>query len=305
MPIDCIKQKKASVCRPKLFLCCFTGIILCLWSCRTTGNFIIPDNHIRATGALYPAQWTWETIVPGIDYCFYSDNTIPVRWHMARITLNTPGLELVTYPEPEQMQPDTGIFTGITTHQFLKQANVQLAVNGSPFEYPHGFLSSSRENTGIYIAAGEPLSPPIDRYSAVFFYTQTNGDVRAALSRTQSDVPETAETALGGFFYILDNNEIIPFSAASLNSRTAAGIAADGSILYLLCIEGEQKHISTGVTFEETALILQAAGAVQAIQLDGGGSSSLSITGKKTIPYPLRKVATILGFKQINHQNSD
>jgi exopolysaccharide biosynthesis protein len=59
------------------------------------------------------------------------------------------------------------------------------------------------------------------------------------------------------------------------NPRTAAGIARDGKRLILVVVDGRQKGYSDGMTLRETANLLLALGARDAINLDGGGSSTL------------------------------
>lgn len=60
--------------------------------------------------------------------------------------------------------------------------------------------------------------------------------------------------------------------------RTAFGIKADGKIL-LMVIDGRQSH-SIGTTLTETAQLLQKFGAVNAFNLDGGGSSEMVLQGQ-------------------------
>jgi len=60
------------------------------------------------------------------------------------------------------------------------------------------------------------------------------------------------------------------------NPRTLAGVTADGRII-LVAVDGRQPGYSVGASFEESARILQALGAVDGVNLDGGGSTTLTI----------------------------
>nr|WP_092071053.1 phosphodiester glycosidase family protein [Dendrosporobacter quercicolus]NSL48465.1 phosphodiester glycosidase family protein [Dendrosporobacter quercicolus DSM 1736]SDM17778.1 AMIN domain-containing protein [Dendrosporobacter quercicolus] len=60
--------------------------------------------------------------------------------------------------------------------------------------------------------------------------------------------------------------------------RTAVGITEDGHIL-LAVVDGRQ-YGSMGFSLLELALFMQEAGAVQAMNLDGGGSSEMVVNGK-------------------------
>ena len=59
------------------------------------------------------------------------------------------------------------------------------------------------------------------------------------------------------------------------NPRTAVGLANKGRRLLLVVIDGRQPNYSLGTTLRETAEIMLALGARDAINLDGGGSSAL------------------------------
>jgi exopolysaccharide biosynthesis protein len=59
--------------------------------------------------------------------------------------------------------------------------------------------------------------------------------------------------------------------------RTAAGRTADGALI-LMVVDGRQTA-SRGVTLDELARLMVEAGAVDALNLDGGGSSTLVVNG--------------------------
>jgi exopolysaccharide biosynthesis protein len=57
--------------------------------------------------------------------------------------------------------------------------------------------------------------------------------------------------------------------------RTAAGVSRDGRTLVLLVVDGRQPAWSIGATLPELAQMMIEAGAWNAVNLDGGGSSAL------------------------------
>lgn len=64
-------------------------------------------------------------------------------------------------------------------------------------------------------------------------------------------------------------------SIPEVHPRTAVGRKADGTLL-LLVVDGRQPE-SRGVDLAELAQIMHGLGAVEAINLDGGGSSALVV----------------------------
>ncbi|MGI6567541.1 MAG: phosphodiester glycosidase family protein [Firmicutes bacterium] len=60
--------------------------------------------------------------------------------------------------------------------------------------------------------------------------------------------------------------------------RTALGVTAAGELL-LATVNGRQARISIGMTLEELAELMLELGAVEAMNLDGGGSSTMVVRG--------------------------
>lgn len=61
--------------------------------------------------------------------------------------------------------------------------------------------------------------------------------------------------------------------------RTAIGVRSDGRIL-LLVVDGRRPTHSLGMTIVELAMAMRALGAVEAMNLDGGGSSAMVVGGR-------------------------
>ena len=62
------------------------------------------------------------------------------------------------------------------------------------------------------------------------------------------------------------------------NPRTLAGSKPDGTIL-LVAVDGRNPQISVGLSFHESSLLMKALGAKDALNLDGGGSTTMVING--------------------------
>ena len=67
-----------------------------------------------------------------------------------------------------------------------------------------------------------------------------------------------------------------PAIADQLHPRSAIGTTADGSVV-IATVDGRQSPYSTGVDLDELAQLMLSQGAVNAINLDGGGSTTLDV----------------------------
>lgn len=210
----------------------------------------------------------------------------PMIAHVLTIDTKTKGIGfLVTPPDSKSKTP----LNARTTSQFLKEFNVQIAINGGGFS-PWW----SHSPTDYYPHEGDPIAP--------FGVTASNGDVywtgddtdigteptlyigrRNALSFNNK--PGRVYNAISGDRMLVLKGEIAPdLDSEELDPRTAIGINRNGRYLYLVVVDGRQPFYSEGTTFAELANLLIDQGAFMGMSLDGGGSSTMVIEGNNGTP---------------------
>ncbi|NLP17764.1 MAG: phosphodiester glycosidase family protein, partial [Firmicutes bacterium] len=93
---------------------------------------------------------------------------------------------------------------------------------------------------------------------------------------TTSPKESNYKVALGGGAILLREGKIVSggHDVPGRHPRSAAGVSADGKTLYLVAVDGRQDE-SRGLTQEELARVLLNLGAAEAINFDGGGSTTL------------------------------
>jgi hypothetical protein len=77
----------------------------------------------------------------------------------------------------------------------------------------------------------------------------------------------------------LEREKILPSFSTDRHPRTAVGTLADGRIL-LATVDGRRPPLSVGMTLSELARLMIEVGAIDAINLDGGGSTTMVVEGK-------------------------
>ena len=112
----------------------------------------------------------------------------------------------------------------------------------------------------------------LDQVSALKPGDEVSIDVTAADTRWNDVV-----TAIGGYYKIVTNGQVGPQTDSTANPRTAIGIKADGSVLFY-AIDGRQSGYSIGATLTQVAQRLIELGCVEAVALDGGGSTTMGAT---------------------------
>lgn len=100
----------------------------------------------------------------------------------------------------------------------------------------------------------------------------------------------SAKTAIGGSPMLIKNNtinitddeELIVIDNASSRARSAIGYTSDNKIV-LLAVEGNNTAGGAGLSLVELAQLMKDMGCVGAVNLDGGGSTTLTVNGKQTV----------------------
>ena len=97
-----------------------------------------------------------------------------------------------------------------------------------------------------------------------------------------------------------ERERMLPTFATDRHPRTAIGLLADGRAL-LLVVDGRQPAWSVGMSLEELARLFLEFGAVDAINLDGGGSTTMTverkIVNKPSDPTGERPVSDIIAVR--------
>jgi hypothetical protein len=227
------------------------------------------------------------TLFPGITYTreIVRDPFPQIR-HIVKIDLTTPGLSfLVTPADNAEGFP----YQARTTTQFLSEQHLQLAINGDyfrPFEdiiiryYPR--QGDQGEVNGYTVARGEVVTQGYSplKVQRTLFITADN---RVSFIEPPA---EPVYTAISGKPMALIEGEIPPITTkwqpeylTERNPRTAIALDQAGTTLMLFLIDGRQPNYSEGATLPELGAIIRAHGGWNALNLDGGGSTTLVIQG--------------------------
>ncbi len=197
--------------------------------------------------------------------------------HVLTIDRRTPGLQLFVTPAD---QAEEEPLLARTTSEFTEEFDVQIAVNGDGF-----FPWWSRSLADYYPHSGDPVTPNGLAASEGFIYSRGERlppEPTLFISRrgelTFNRIPNRVQSAISGDRMIVLKGEPVPgLDPNELDPRTAVGLSKNGRWLYLVVIDGRQPFYSVGASFSELADLMVEVGAYTAMNLDGGGSSTMVI----------------------------
>ncbi len=215
--------------------------------------------------------------------------------HIVEVRLDTPGVEVVV----SDALAVKGFETRVSrTTEYLARSGVQLAVNGA-FYYPFKsgtFAHSPGPGQGAQVLGswthrGEKLSKPQAGYHVLV----VDYDGQLSIHKDGAQTSSVAYEVSGMPLLVQDGKADLvgPKSVPPdrLGPRTAIGLASDPPRLYLVVIDGRQPGYSMGATLYELADLFVELGAHTALNLDGGGSTTLVVDdeGPQVLNMPIHR----------------
>ncbi len=259
-------------------------ILRIIFGVIVSSSLVLGGLYLWYTHRPLPAE-VQQTLFQGITFVRdVRDQPRPLVIHVVTVQLDAPGIGfLVTPGEPDQDLP----LRARKTSQFLAEFDVQVAVNGdffgpfyskSPWDYYPRVgdpvdvrgLAASR---GIVYSVGLQARPTLylSQDNRASFY-EPLGEVYNAISGTPMLVQDERVVATSGDM----NGEPHP--------RVAIALDRDARQLIIVVVDGRQPNYSEGVTLVELAAIVIEFGGHTALNLDGGGSTTLAAEGASGKP---------------------
>ena len=224
---------------------------------------------------------------------------LPQSIHVLTVDLSVRGLSLeVNAPDV----PATHEYRAQTTSEYARRHGLQAAVNGGFFE---PFRSGGPGGEDYYPRAGDLVRVVVPKDAGVACIRKP----AAVTIELSPSCPPGTDHALVAGPVLLANGDAPPHSLRlARHPRTAIGLSADRRTLWLVVVDGRQLE-SGGATLPEMTGIFRKLGASDALNLDGGGSSTMVLedrAGLRVVNSPIhtlvpgreRPSATHLGVRK-------
>jgi len=191
---------------------------------------------------------------------------IPQAIHVIEIDLTQPGVALEVSPK----EPAGGRqYRAQTTSEFAARHKLQAAVNGAFFE---PFRGGTPFGDDFHPRSGDPVDATPG--------PKPNGTVcivapaRVTVEKGDRCAGAVDHALTAGPMLLADGERQSWTLKPAHHPRTAFGVSADGRRAWMVVVDGRQQS-SGGATLDEMAAILRRLGASDAVNFDGGGSTTM------------------------------
>lgn len=152
--------------------------------------------------------------------------------------------------------------------QTRRETNVVGAINAGGYDMSNG------RPAGAFIMSGTVINEPT---STTFWIDKDgNAHITSAQECNAALAAGNVLEAVASFGDIFeDGHARSDLDNSTRASRTAIGIKADGTVVMMM-VDGRQAPYSVGMTMAEVGATMESLGCVQAVNLDGGGSSTFA-----------------------------
>lgn len=217
---------------------------------------------------------TWTTPYPGVRH-LYRTTSDPLRIHALVVDLCSPGVSVRATASSERKR---------TASSFGNLVGAEAVINGDFFNY------SNYATTGLSVGNGERWSDTADSTWSGFL---AFGASRAGFSDASELVstPESwmSEVVSGHAQIVKDGTPVTTYDCSGhfcqREPRSAAGMSANRRTLYLMVVDG-RTTVSIGVTLAQLAALMHDVGAHDALNLDGGGSTTMWLASEGVVNAP-------------------
>lgn len=215
--------------------------------------------------------------------------------YVMQINLDAPGISFTTSPGAPGDTPNAGTGNEVvtqTTSQFMSSSGVQVAMNAGYFSCPCVTNASNAEYLdGLAVSNGKLVSSDQSGYVDLLMTASNQVSLATGGSASLSGV----YNAVSGSGYAVKNGvntgTQINSSSTSEDPRAMIGLSQNGQYLYLVTVDSGASD-GAGVNGTQLGALALDLGLYNAINMDGGGSTSMVVQGANGQPNVLENPYT-------------
>lgn len=249
--------------------------------------------------------------LPGVFIHSETRTNLPTRLFVAEVDLKNPRLRLRVSPGgPDPDGPGKWQTTLMPPTKIAAREKFDLVVNGDFFK-ARGVNDGEGTNAafragqwalvdGPAVTDGKTWATTTNARPCLVVHTNNFVTIESL-----AQPPPDALEVIAGNTLLVKNGVMVPHPSKVRHPRTVVGLDSAGSRLTILVVDGRKPGVAVGMSYDELAAEMLRLGCVQALNLDGGGSSVMAVraTGKdkmEILNAPTdgreRAVANVLGI---------
>ena len=236
----------------------------------TVGNAITNRTDLVASISL-DTSYTVTTGVEATEIQYLSSTGLSMKVFIFEIDLSHPNVKIeVSTPNN---QPAFGMqqMTKQATYEDAAGHKVWAGINADFFNTTNGTPQ------GVLHKEGVAIKTSVTDAVNTFFGITSDGKAVIGDQDEYAVIKNTLQEAVGGRVTLLKDGIAPPQTDKKLEPRTGIGVNQEGTKVYMFVVDGRRFHYSNGMNYDDMAKIMASLGAYDAINLDGGGSSTFFI----------------------------
>lgn len=124
------------------------------------------------------------------------------------------------------------------------------------------------------------LDPEYEHQGLSYVGMTNDGKMTIGLREDYLSAKSSLKECTGGGYLMVENSKIVGYGSDSRDPRTAIGYTKN-NVIWMLAVDGRHKG-TEGMTYSELSSIFYDIGCVDAVNLDGGGSTQMLTRDSKT-----------------------
>ena len=246
----------------------FAAILAILLASHSAAHAAVPSWLVPITQTAQPFLGvTHYQITQSLNYPTPYILPRELSIHIVEIDPAAPGVSFLGTPGNGAVAEE---YTRQTTSSFVSGNGLAVGINGDFYTTGTGANASV---SGLGMSNGTIVSPAASGQPS--FTVRQNETVSI---RTNGTIPSGAHNAVSGNQHLISGGvNIAPNDSytTTLNPHTAIGVNAGNGHIFFMTVDGRQTDFSEGMRTDDMADMLIDFGVTDAINLDGGGSSTL------------------------------
>lgn len=246
----------------------------------------------------------WTPVFQGVDYAHFEVADPLLKVHVLRIDSQAPGISFVTTGRSENYKVDEVETDRRTAPDFLMENDLEAAINANfyaPFNFQTRRSRGPSNPKGLVVSDGVLVSPPEKGFPSFI----QNRDGLFSIRTVQPGAPlDGIQLAVSGNQILMEGGKRVDSPEPARHPRTAVGVSQDRKTVFFVVVDGRQEGFSIGATYNDLGAIFERLGAYEALNLDGGGSTTMVIRDASDQPKVLNRPVGLGPINTLRHNGN-